>query len=45
MNLTHDKYESVKELQGITDRRDIIRILAKSITYLYAADKKHVIPG
>lgn len=45
MNLTHDKYESAKELQGLTDKREIIRVLAKSITYLYAADKKNVLPG
>ena len=44
MNLTHDKYESVKELQGLTDKREIIRVLSKSITYLYAADKKNVLP-
>lgn len=44
MNLTHDKYESAKELQGITDKSDIIRVLAKSKTYLHAADKANVIP-
>lgn len=45
MNLTHDKYESVKELQGITDKREIIRILSKSKTYLHAANKDNVIPN
>lgn len=45
MNLTHDKYESVKELQGITDKREIIRILSKSKTYLHAANKGNVIPN
>lgn len=45
MNLTHDKYESAKELQGITDKREIIRILSKSKTYLHAANKDNVIPN
>ena len=45
MSLTHDKYESVKELQGITDKREIIRILSKSKTYLHAANKDNVIPN
>ena len=45
MNLTHDKYESIKELQGITDKREIIRILSKSKTYLHAANKDNVIPN
>ena len=45
MSLTHDKYESVKELQGITDKREIIRILSKSKTYLHASNKDNVIPN
>lgn len=45
MNLTHDKYESAKELQGITDKCEIIRILSKSKTYLHAANKDNVIPN
>lgn len=45
MNLTHDKYKSAKELQGITDKREIIRILSKSKTYLHAANEDNVIPN
>lgn len=45
MNLTHDRYESVKELQGVTDKREIIRILSKSKTYLHASNKDNVIPN